>query len=108
MMRNPPHPGLVVKNTLIESTGLSVTQAAKILGVGRITLSKLLNGRSGISPEMAVRLSLVLKTSSEMWLNMQSMYDLAKAEKKRKTLKTKIKPLKIRLGNPPMAATQST
>jgi len=61
---------------LIDGAGLSVTEAAKALGVGRVTLSKLLNKKSGISPEMAVRLSLALNTSSEMWINMQSMYDL--------------------------------
>ena len=86
LMHNPPHPGLIVKRALIESTGLSVTEAAKALGVGRVTLSKIINGKSGISPEMAVRLSLALNTSSEMWVNMQSMYDLWQAEKHRKKL----------------------
>ncbi|GJM07092.1 MAG: transcriptional regulator [marine bacterium B5-7] len=86
-MHNPPHPGRVVKRSLIDNTDLSVTSAAKLLGVGRVTLSKLINGKAGISPEMAVRLSIVLDTSSEMWLNMQTMYDLAQAEKKRKKLK---------------------
>lgn len=87
VMHNPPHPGKVVKNSLIDGTGFSVTKAAEVLGVKRVTLSKLLNGRAGISPEMAVRLSIALGTSSQMWLNMQAMYDLAKAEKKRKKLK---------------------
>ena len=87
MMHNPPHPGMIVKRALIEGTGLTATAAAEKLGVGRVTLSKLVNGKSGISPEMAVRLSIVLNTSSEMWLNMQSMYDLSIAEKKRKKLK---------------------
>jgi addiction module HigA family antidote len=89
IMHNPPHPGLVVKKALIDNTGLTITQAAEQLGVGRITLSKIINGKSGISPEMAVRLSIVLNTSSEMWLNMQTMYDLAQAEKKRKKLHLK-------------------
>lgn len=93
-MHNPPHPGLVVKRALIDSTGLSVTAAAKLLGVGRVTLSKLLNGSAGISPEMAVRLSIVLDTSSELWNNMQAMYSLAQAEKQRKKLK-KLRPLKL-------------
>jgi addiction module HigA family antidote len=86
LMHNPPHPGLVVKRALIDSTGLSVTDAAKALDVGRVTLSKLINGKAGISPEMAVRLSLALNTSSEMWLNMQMLYDLWQAEKNRKKL----------------------
>lgn len=82
LMHNPPHPGKVVKQALIDGTGLTVTEAAKQLGVGRITLSKLINGKSGISPEMSVRLSIALNTSSEMWANMQTMYDLWHAELK--------------------------
>ena len=95
IMYNPPHPGLVVKRMLIDGAELSVTEAAKALGVGRVTLSKILNKKSGISPEMAVRLSLALNTSSEMWINMQSMYDLWQAEKKRKNLRANIKKIKI-------------
>ena len=86
-MHNPPHPGAVVKHDLIEGTGFSVTRAAEILGVQRVTLSKLINQRTGISAEMAVRLSLALGTSSQLWINLQAMYDLCQAEKKRKNLK---------------------
>ena len=88
-MYNPPHPGKIVKRTLIDNTTLSVTKAAQLLGVGRVTLSKLINTHSGISPEMAVRLSIALDTSSEMWLNMQTTYDLWQAEKKRNQFKVK-------------------
>lgn len=88
-MHHPPHPGKIVKRALLEETKMTVTEAAKALGVGRVTLSKLINGKAGISSEMAVRLSLALNTSSEMWLNMQMIYDLAQAEKKRKKLKVK-------------------
>src|SRR5579863_2674370 len=91
LMHNPPHPGIIVKRMLIDGARLSVTDAAKALRVGRVTLSKLFNKKSGISPEMAVRLSLALNTSSEMWINMQSMYDLSQAEKKRKILRGNIK-----------------
>jgi antitoxin HigA-1 len=84
LMHNPPHPGKLVKRMLIEGVGITITEAAKALDVGRITLSKIINGKSGISPEMAVRLSIVLNTSSEMWINMQAMYDLWQAEKKRR------------------------
>lgn len=84
VMHNPPHPGLIVKRALLESTGLSVSDAAKALHIGRVTLSRIINGKAGISPEMAVRLSLALGTSSELWLNMQTMYDLWLAEKQRK------------------------
>lgn len=83
IMHNPPHPGLLVKRALIDHTDLTITEAAKTLGVGRVTLSKLINRKSGISAEMAVRLSIVLRTSSEMWANMQAMFDLAQAEKHR-------------------------
>lgn len=93
MMHNPPHPGKVVKRSLIDNTDMSVTEAAALLGVGRVTLSKLINGRSSISPEMAVRLSIALNTSSEMWINMQSMYDLWQAEKKRKKLSKIVSPI---------------
>jgi len=95
-MHNPPHPGQIIKRILIEGH-LSVTDAAKALDIGRVTLSKLLNKKSGISPEMAIRLSLALNTSSKMWLNMQAMYDLWQAEKKRKLLRVHIKKLKIHL-----------
>ncbi|MCE3238098.1 MAG: higA [Gammaproteobacteria bacterium] len=91
LMHNPPHPGQVVKRMLIEGAHLSVTAAAEALGVGQVTFSNLLNKKSGISPEMAVRLSLAFNTSSEMWINMQSMYDLRLAEKKRKKLRMTIK-----------------
>lgn len=87
-MHNPPHPGLIVKRALIEGAGLTVTEAAQQLDVGRVTLSKLINCKSGISPEMAVRLSIALNTSSEMWANMQAMYDLYQAELNRKSLHT--------------------
>ena len=76
LMHNPPHPGTIIKRILIKNANLLITEAAKALGVGRVTLSKLINKKSGISPEMAVRLSLALNTSSEMWVNMQAMYDL--------------------------------
>jgi addiction module HigA family antidote len=86
-MHNPPHPGKVVRAALIDGLNLSITEAAKNLKVERLTLSNLVNCKSGISPEMAVRLFLALNTSSEMWLNMQAMYDLYQAEKKRKRFK---------------------
>jgi len=75
-MHNPPHPGEVIKELCLEPLGLSVTDAAKALGVSRKTLSALLNGRSGISPEMALRLAKAFDTSPESWLNQQMQYDL--------------------------------
>jgi len=86
LMHNPPHPGEVLKELCIEPLGLTVTEAAKGLGVSRKTLSSILNGKSGISPEMAVRLSIAFNTSSESWINQQSQYDLWHAEQHRKEL----------------------
>ena len=86
-MHNPPHPGEILRELCLEPMGLSVTRAAEALGISRKTLSAILNGRAGISPEMAVRLSLAFGTSSESWLNQQSQYDLWQAEKNRKRLK---------------------
>jgi addiction module HigA family antidote len=86
-MHNPPHPGEVLRSLCLEPLNLSVTDAAKALGVSRKTLSAVLNGRAGISPEMAVRLSIAFDTSSESWLNQQVQYDLWQAEKQRKTLR---------------------
>ena len=80
-MKNPPHPGAVIRELCIDPLGLTVTDAAKGLGVGRKTLSELLNGRSGISPEMAIRLSKAFGGSAESWLRQQMHYDLAQAEK---------------------------
>jgi len=86
MMHNPPHPGEVLRALCLEPLGLTVTQAAVALGVSRKTLSAILNGRAGISPEMAIRLSLAFNTSSESWLNQQLQYDLWQAERNRKKL----------------------
>ena len=89
LMHNPPHPGKVLKELCLEPLGLTVTEAAKGLGVSRKTLSTILNGKSGISPEMAVRLSIAFNTSSESWLNQQTQYDLWQAEQHRKELHVK-------------------
>jgi len=75
-MKNPPHPGGIVKDC-IDDLGLSVTDAARVLGVTRPTLSRVINARAGISPEMAVRLSKAFGSTPEMWLRMQMAYDLA-------------------------------
>ncbi len=75
-MHNPPHPGEVLRELCIQPLGLTVTETAKSLGVSRKTLSALLNGRAGISPEMAIRLSKAFDTSPESWLNQQMQYDL--------------------------------
>lgn len=86
LMHNPPHPGEILRELCLEPLGISVTAAANGLDVSRKTLSSILNGRAGISPEMAVRLSIAFDTSSESWLNQQSQYDLWQAEKRRESL----------------------
>jgi antitoxin HigA-1 len=88
-MHNPPHPGEILRELCIQPLGLSVTETAQALGVSRKTLSSILNGRSGISPEMAVRLSIAFNTTSESWLQQQLQYDLAQAELKRRSLQVK-------------------
>jgi len=88
-MHNPPHPGEIIKSLCLEPLGVSITDAAKALGVSRKTLSAIINGRASISPEMAVRLSIAFSTSAESWLNQQSQYDLWHAEQSRNRLKVK-------------------
>ena len=89
LMHNPPHPGEVLKKLCLEPLGLNVTRTARALGVSRKTLSGILNGRAGISPEMAVRLSMAFDTTAESWLNQQAQYDLWHAEQSRNRLKVK-------------------
>jgi addiction module HigA family antidote len=88
-MRNPPHPGQLVRYECLEPLSLSVTEGAKVLGVSRQALNNLVNGRSGISPEMAVRLTKAFGGSAAVWLGMQLDYDLAQLSRKRieKTVK---------------------
>ena len=76
-MKNPPHPGGFVLRQCIEPLGLTITDAAAALGVTRTTMSELVNGRRGISPEIAVRLFKVFGGSTESWLVQQAQYDLA-------------------------------
>ncbi len=73
-IHNPLHPGEIVKDELIDATGITVTEAAQRLGVSRTALSRILNGHAGISPEMALRLSKFLNTSIEMWINLQAIF----------------------------------
>ena len=92
-MHNPPHPGEILRELCLDPLGLSVSNAAKALRVSRKTLSEILNGRAGISPEMAIRLSIAFDTTPESWLTQQTQYDLWKASKKRKTLERQVKTL---------------
>jgi antitoxin HigA-1 len=88
-MHNPPHPGEILRELCLDPLGLTVTQAAGALGVSRKTLSSILNGHSGISAEMAIRLSIAFNTTAESWLLQQLQYDLAQVEPKRKSFHVK-------------------
>jgi addiction module HigA family antidote len=88
-MKNPPHPGRIVRQECIEPLGLTITEAAERLGVTRQTLNNLVNEKAGISPEMAIRLSKAFGSSPEVWLGMQMEYDLAQAGKNAGRIKVK-------------------
>lgn len=88
-MHNPPHPGEIIRELCLEPLELSVTEAAEGLGVSRKTLSAILNDHAGISPEMALRLSIAFDTTPESWLNQQTQYDLWTAKKAKKKLRVK-------------------
>lgn len=79
VMHDPPHPGEIIRNDCLEPLGLTVTRAARALGVSRKHLSEILNGHSGISPEMAIRLSKGFGGSPRSWLEQQMLYDLWRA-----------------------------
>ena len=91
-MHNPPHPGEILQDTVLgaEGGGMTVTEFASRLGVSRVALSRVVNGRAAVSAELAIRLAAALGGSAESWLRMQLAYDLAKAKKKRRP---KIQPL---------------
>jgi antitoxin HigA-1 len=86
-MKNPPHPGRSIRTACLEPLGLSVTEGAKVLGVTRQTLNNVINGKSGISAEMAIRLTKAFGSTAEAWLSMQSAYDLAQARKNERKIK---------------------
>lgn len=78
-MKNPPHPGRIIKDDCLPELNLNVGQAAKMLGISRQTLDKIINGRGSITPDMAIRVEKIFGSSAEVWLNMQLAYDLAQA-----------------------------
>lgn len=94
-MHNPPHPGEILKDDVLEAEGISVTEAAKQLGVSRVTLSRLLNGKTGVSVDMALRLSQWLGTTPEVWLRMQEASDLWQAKKNKRPQVTPLKSREI-------------
>ena len=86
-MKSPVHPGRIVRHDCLEPLGLSVTEGARVLGVTRRTLNNVVNGKSGISPEMAIRLAKAFGSTAETWLRMQLAYDLAEARKDESKIK---------------------
>ncbi len=88
-MKNPVHPGELVRFDCLKPLGLSITEGAKILGITRQALNNVVNGKSAISPEMAIRLSKAFGSSAETWLRMQCAYDLAQARKHERKIKVK-------------------
>lgn len=88
-MKNPVHPGLIVRHDCLEPLALSVTEGAKVLGVTRQALNNVVNGKAGISPEMAIRLSKAFGSTPETWLQMQLAYDLTAARKKEGKIKVR-------------------
>jgi antitoxin HigA-1 len=88
-MKSPPHPGKAVRVACLEPLGLSVTEAAQALGVTRQAVSNLINGKTGISPEMAIRLSKAFGSTPETWVRLQAAYDLAQALQHEKDIRVK-------------------
>lgn len=103
-MKNPPHPGLSVRLNCLEPFGLSVTEGAKALGVGRTTLSRLINGQSGVSPDMAIRLAKAFGATPDIWIRMQAAYDLAQARQHEHDIKAKALPATAGGVSPPEIA----
>jgi antitoxin HigA-1 len=88
-MHSPPHPGLSIRHDCLEPLGLAVVDAARALGVSRQTLNNVINGKSGISAEMAIRLDKAFGGGAETWLRLQTAYDLSQAMKQVDTIKIK-------------------
>lgn len=88
-MKNPVHPGRIVKHDCLEALGLSVTAGAKVLGVSRLTLNNIVNESAGIGPEMAIRLAKAFGGTAEIWLQMQVNYDLAEARRHERKIRVR-------------------
>lgn len=96
-MKNPPHPGRSIQESCLEPLGLSVTTAAKGLGVARHTLSRVLNGHAGISADMAIRLEKAGWSNAEFWLRRQTAYDLAQARERQDEIRVEVSMLHARV-----------
>ncbi len=94
-MTDPPHPGLSVRIDCLDPAGLTVTEGARALGVSRQTLSKLINGTAGVSPEMALRLAKAFGGTPDMWLRLQMAYDLAQVLKRAGEITRDVRPVEM-------------
>ncbi len=86
-MKNPPHPGRSIKDACLDPLGLTVTEGARLLGVARHTLSRVIHGHAGVSPEMAIRLEKMGWSEADTWLRMQAAYDLAQSRRNQDRIK---------------------
>ncbi len=94
-MANPPHPGELVRHDCLEPLNLTVTAGAKVLGVSRKTLDNLVNGRAGVSPEMAVRLAAAFGGTPQVWINMQAAYDYAQVSRHADAIRATVRPVHV-------------
>lgn len=94
-MRNPSHPGDLVRHDCLEPLGLTVTKAAQVLGVSRKALDNLVNRRAGVSPEMAVRLATAFGGSAQTWITMQANYDYAQVRQREAAIKATVRPVRL-------------
>jgi len=92
-MANPPHPGELVRHDCLEPLNLTVTAGAKVLGVSRKTLDNLVNGRAGVSPEMAVRLAAAFGGTPQVWINLQAAYDFAQVSRHADAIRATVRPM---------------
>jgi addiction module HigA family antidote len=88
-IKNPIHPGRIIKHDCLEPLGLTVTDAARALGVTRQALNNVVNGKGGISPEMAIRLEKAFGSTADTWIRMQAAYDLARARERERHIKVR-------------------
>ncbi|HEY5380700.1 MAG TPA: HigA family addiction module antitoxin [Acidobacteriaceae bacterium] len=82
-MKDPPHPGLLLKHDVFEPLGMDITEASRRLGMARVSLSRVVNGRSGISPDLAIRLEKAGVSTARFWLALQTTYDLSRAQRRK-------------------------
>jgi addiction module HigA family antidote len=92
-MHSPPHPGRIVRQECIQPLGLTIAEAARALGVTRQTVDRLVNGRSGISAEMAIRLAKAFGSTPDMWVRLQAAYDLAQARRREAEITAQVRRL---------------